>query len=148
MFFNKDKKSRIKLMNIKIDKHQCHCDACRLDYPVEDKCPINDQAAFSEIMMHSENAGDAAAVFPVSMTQQLDNFTSTYQLMAEDFPSRETAQYEKLIHQVMLATCKFLTVWPLLRREFYQNSERFLSSGIYPRVPYVTLIKLKNPHRH
>jgi hypothetical protein len=122
-------------MNIKIDKFQCHCEACRFDYPVEEEWPVNDQISANSIMLHSMSAGQGLAGYPVSMMEQLEMFCDCYQQMAADYPNRELIQYERLIHQTMLMICKFQSVWPLLRREFFQNSP-FLPIGIPANVAY------------
>jgi hypothetical protein len=129
--FDLTKSQRAEIMKDRIYADRpCRCVACRFDYPTRDDAPIANSSEMKSIEMNFDMILNAMRGFPTTIVPHVQMYCDGYQQLyrAEEFPTREMIGSEGIIQNVMLVKCKFLSVWPLLRREFYDFAGRFLPS--------------------
>lgn len=101
----------------------CKCLACKFNYPTREEAKILSSESFKQVSEHQRNISHALNGWPHMMMLDIDEFCRNYEDLytIKDFPCREFMIFEQAIHQLNGLKCKMNSVWPLIRRSFYDQ---------------------------
>lgn len=117
-------------------KQPCECLACTSNFLTLDEAPTGDREVLLQAEKNFEMTLTALQGFPCSVASQLDVICGEYdQILRKDtnineFPKTEFIMWERAVFNAFFVACKVHSIWPLLRREFYDSPGEFLNENI------------------